>query len=146
MSGGRRFALRMKHVLLPITLAIVTRLRLQQHLAGDYLVKRERRHEGIGRPCPHAHPELLPRLVFEWCSEAVGGSPRSRDQARRDGAAAESTRENGHTLELDWRSLFLQTRACRSGAKAAPIHSRKSGLSALVPCPRCLLCADGTIR
>jgi hypothetical protein len=38
-------------------------------------------------PCPYAHPELLPRLVFERRSEALGRSARSRDRACRDCAA-----------------------------------------------------------
>src|SRR5580693_3600397 len=61
----------------------------------------DRRHDGIGRPRPYAQPELLPRLVFGWRSQAVGRSTRSRDRARRNRAAAEPARAYGNTAELD---------------------------------------------
>jgi TolB-like protein/class 3 adenylate cyclase len=92
------------------------------------------------------YSQLLPWLVFERRYEALGQSTRCRDRARRDGAAIEPARANGHTLELDRRGPFLQARVCRSGAEAAPVHSRKSGLPALIPRSRGMLCANGAAR
>ena len=82
----------------------------QRRLCSGEFRRGYRCHDGAGRPRPHAHPELLARLVFERRSQALGGSARSRDRACRDCAAAEPARANGYAAELDRRSSFLQTR------------------------------------
>ena len=51
-----------------------------------------RRHDGIGRPCPGAQPELRPRLAHQRRPQAVGRPARHRDRACRDLAAPQSPR------------------------------------------------------
>ena len=54
-----------------------------------------RRHDGAGRPCACAQPELRPRLVTSAASQALGRPTRSRDRAFRDLAAPEPARPYG---------------------------------------------------
>ena len=106
-----------------------------------------RRHDGVGRPCPGAQPELRARLAHQRRPQAMGGPARHRDRACRGCAAPQSRApESARRFSIIGAAHFCQPALRRGGAEAALAIQDDPSLPAPISRSRRLLRPYGSAR